>query len=97
MLVRFPHSYTTQTNLQLKVCCVHWLCACAQFMRWQEEVTLNTYEMQWTVRYFWHMSNRWDLDAGSSTGTGSGSEGGSLILSTRAISYGSQKRLFGRR
>lgn len=38
---------------------VHWLRARAQLMRWQEEVTLTTYEMQWTVRYFIHKSKFW--------------------------------------
>jgi hypothetical protein len=28
-------------------------------MRWQEEVTLTTYEMQWTVRYFTYQSKIW--------------------------------------
>jgi hypothetical protein len=28
-------------------------------MRWREEVTLTTYEMQWTVRYFTHKSIGW--------------------------------------
>jgi hypothetical protein len=28
-------------------------------MRWQEEVTLLTYEMQWTVRYFAYKSKNW--------------------------------------
>jgi hypothetical protein len=28
-------------------------------MRWQEEVTLITYEMQWTVRYFAYKSKIW--------------------------------------
>jgi hypothetical protein len=28
-------------------------------MRWLEEVTLTTYEMQWTVRYFIHKSKFW--------------------------------------
>jgi hypothetical protein len=28
-------------------------------MRWGEEVTLTTYEMEWTVRYFIHKSNFW--------------------------------------
>ena len=28
-------------------------------MRWQEEVTLTTYEMQWMVRYFKFMSRKW--------------------------------------
>jgi hypothetical protein len=38
---------------------IHWLRARAQRMRWQEEVTLTTYEMQWTVRYFTHKSKFW--------------------------------------
>ena len=38
---------------------VHWLRAQAQKMRWREEVTLLTYEMQWTVRYFIHKSKFW--------------------------------------
>jgi hypothetical protein len=28
-------------------------------MRWQEEVTLTTYEMQWTVRYFSSKAKMW--------------------------------------
>lgn len=28
-------------------------------MRWQEEITLITYEMQWTVRYFAYKSKNW--------------------------------------
>jgi hypothetical protein len=38
---------------------VHWLRARAQLMRWQEEVTLITYEMHWTVRFFAHKSQMW--------------------------------------
>jgi hypothetical protein len=38
---------------------VHWLRARAQFLRWQEEVTLINYEMQWTVRFFIHKSRSW--------------------------------------
>jgi hypothetical protein len=43
-------------------------------MRWQEEVTLTSYEMQWTVRYFLYMSRKWVLQSstGYSTGTGTG-------------------------
>lgn len=44
---------------------VHWLRARAQLMRWQEEVTLTTYEMQWTVRYFLHNCKSWDERARS--------------------------------
>ena len=65
-------------------------------MRWQEEVTLTGYEMQWTVRYFLHMSHKWVLkyDDGpggnSSTGstpggssyTGTGTPGGSSATGT---------------
>ena len=40
---------------------IHWLHARAQLMRWQEEVTLTTYEMQWTVRYFIYKSKKWSM------------------------------------
>jgi hypothetical protein len=32
-------------------------------MRWQEEVTLTGYEMQWTVRYFLYRCKKWELPA----------------------------------
>lgn len=38
---------------------VHWLRARAQRMRWQEEVTLTTYEMQWTVKFFAYNAEKW--------------------------------------
>jgi hypothetical protein len=38
---------------------VHWLRARAQRMRWQEEVTLTTYEMQWTVKFFTYNAEMW--------------------------------------
>lgn len=38
---------------------VHWLRARAQLMRWQEEETLSSYEMQWTVRFFSYQSKMW--------------------------------------
>jgi hypothetical protein len=44
---------------------VHWLRARAQSGRWNEEVILVTYEMQWTVRYFLHQAQRWDHLAAS--------------------------------
>ena len=47
---------------------VHWLRARAQFMRWQEEVKLTTYEMQWTVSFFVHYSHKWEREPGSSAG-----------------------------
>jgi hypothetical protein len=49
-------------------------------MRWREEVTLTGYEMQWTVRYFSHMREKWSIPPELSspasekqTGTGTGS------------------------
>ena len=47
---------------------VHWLRARAQLMRWQEEVTLTGYEMQWTVAFFVHNSKKWGKLSGSSAG-----------------------------
>lgn len=47
---------------------VHWLRSRAQRNRWREEFLLVTYEMQWTVRYFIHHSQRWQL-ASESTNT----------------------------
>ena len=48
---------------------VHWLRARALFMRWQEEVTLTRYEMQWTVAFFVYKSKKWDNYSGNSAGT----------------------------
>ncbi|KAM6491255.1 hypothetical protein JOM56_013494 [Amanita muscaria] len=39
---------------------VHWLRAQTQMTRWQEELLLVTYEMQWTVRYFLHQTTKWE-------------------------------------
>ena len=39
---------------------VHWIRARAQNNRWQEELTLTEYEMQWTVRYFQHQAGQWE-------------------------------------
>jgi hypothetical protein len=47
-------------------------------MRWQEEVTLIGYEMQWTVRYFLFMSRKWVIPP---TGGSAG-----------AIAYGRRKQ-----
>jgi hypothetical protein len=60
-------------------------------MRWQEEVTLTGYEMQWTVRYFLYMSQKWaytsDDGISNTTGTGTTEEN----LSIGAIAYWSRK------
>jgi hypothetical protein len=39
-------------------------------MRWQEQVTVTTYEMQWTVRYFLYLSQKWEISAGTGFPTG---------------------------
>ncbi|KAF8801050.1 hypothetical protein BYT27DRAFT_7216408 [Phlegmacium glaucopus] len=46
---------------------VHWLRARAQLMRWEEEVTLTRYKMQWTVRYFLFKSLAWAVPPGTGT------------------------------
>ncbi|KAF8802066.1 hypothetical protein BYT27DRAFT_7008681, partial [Phlegmacium glaucopus] len=53
---------------------VHWLRARAQRMRWEEQVTLTSYEMHWTVRYFLHKSRAWAIPSGTGilTGTSAG-------------------------
>jgi hypothetical protein len=64
-------------------------------MRWQEEVTLTGYEMQWTVRHFRYMSHKWiiapddvnSLTAESSSCTGTGIPN----LSIGAIAYFNRK------
>ncbi|KAF8876021.1 hypothetical protein CPB84DRAFT_1650166, partial [Gymnopilus junonius] len=38
---------------------IHWLHVHAQKNRWHEEILLITYEMQWTVHYFWHEFQKW--------------------------------------
>lgn len=54
-------------------------------MRWQEEVTLTSYEMQWTVRYFLYMSRKWVLQSstGYSTGTGTSTSTSTSSTSVR--------------
>jgi hypothetical protein len=46
---------------------VHWLHARVRRLRWQEEVVLVGYEMQWTVCYFLHNMQVWEnrRDAGA--------------------------------
>jgi hypothetical protein len=70
-------------------------------MRWQEEVTLNGYEMQWTVRYFRHMSTKWVIPSdvctpapaqGTSASTGTGTGMPLHSLSEGAIAYGNRKQ-----
>jgi hypothetical protein len=46
-----------------KVRRIHWLHACAQNNRWQEELVLMMYEMQWTVHHFLNQSLKWTLAA----------------------------------
>lgn len=75
----FPHPRELLSLLSVRR--IHWLRARAQLMRWKEQVTLISYEMQWTVRYFSYMSHKWDppIPAHMSTGTDLGS-GSSISL-----------------
>lgn len=54
-----PFNMQTRLNMLETVKRVHWLRARAQFHRWQEEIILVSHEMEWTVRYFLHHSDRW--------------------------------------
>ena len=54
-----------------EVQCVHWIRARAQKHRWEEELLLVKYEMQWTTRSFLHKAKKWqdrfeesDIDPG---------------------------------
>ena len=49
---------------------IHWLRARAQKERWEEEVILVRYEMQWTVRYFLHNRGLWEERRRNSIGPG---------------------------
>jgi len=39
---------------------VHWLRARAQKNRWDEELSLVKYEMEWTARYFLYHAREWE-------------------------------------
>jgi hypothetical protein len=52
-------SYMYNIHPVMTVQRVHWLRARAQSGRWNEEVLLVTYEMQWTIRYFLHQTQEW--------------------------------------
>ena len=52
---------------------VHWLRARSQKNRWEEEFLLVCHEMQWTTRYFVHLSSMWeDRFRGNSSLPGAG-------------------------
>lgn len=61
-------------------------------MRWQEQVTLTTYEMQWTVRYFKHNRDSWDIPSSAGTGTSGIDQVNSQSLSPGAVAYRARKR-----
>ena len=65
---------------------VHWLRARTQLMRWREQVTLTTYEMQWTVAYFRHISKKWVLMSGSQQNAGNAGAGLNLEFGGTIIS-----------
>ncbi|KAF8799828.1 hypothetical protein BYT27DRAFT_7119262, partial [Phlegmacium glaucopus] len=72
---------------------VHWLRARAQVMRWQEQVTLTSYEMQWTVRYFQYQSRSWVVsDPGTDTGINTRAVSGTQPQSAGAVAYSQQKQ-----
>jgi hypothetical protein len=69
-------------------------------MRWQEELTLTGYEMQWTVRYFRYMSEKWivppapGINSACPPGTSSGTFSGlsNQFLTAGALAYWNRKK-----
>lgn len=53
-----PSATLTPSVLSL-VYRVHWLRAYARAQRWQEEMTLTSNEMSWTLASFEHRARRW--------------------------------------
>ncbi|KAF8962368.1 hypothetical protein BDZ97DRAFT_1759410 [Flammula alnicola] len=49
----------TDTEHQNEFYRVNWLRARAQNNRWAEELNLTKHEMQWTVRWYVHMAEKW--------------------------------------
>lgn len=74
-LIIFGHIFDAKALVRR----VHWLRARAQLNRWQEQVTLTTYEMEWTVRYFLNMKEKWLMKANAGTVT---SPGPSSVIDT---------------
>jgi hypothetical protein len=53
-------------------------------MRWQEEVTLTSYEMQWTVRFFYHKNRNWaDMVGITASDTGHSLSAGAMAYALR--------------
>jgi hypothetical protein len=53
-------------------------------MRWEEEVTLLSYEMQWTIRFLRHKSQEWGrLVGGAEEGFRSAGSAGAIAYATR--------------
>ena len=61
--VIYPFFFNSNSVVQR----VHWLRARAQKNRWQEELTLVGYEMEWTTRYFLHKAGMWQEQLGDQT------------------------------
>ena len=54
-----PSGYTTLLLTCPEVQRVHWIRARAQKSRWEEELLLVKYEMEWTTRSFLHKAQEW--------------------------------------
>lgn len=51
---------------------LHWLRARARYHRWQEEVKICGFEMEWVVRWFMHMASTWATYCDSPNAVGVG-------------------------
>ena len=87
-VVQFSN-HIQQTLLTL-VCRVHWLHARAQLSnRWQEQLTLTSYKMEWMVRYFLYMKEKWVVKSGAGCSTSTAS--GSPVMSPSSLAYWKKK------
>jgi hypothetical protein len=84
---RFMISYVYNIQPAMTVQRVHWLRARAQSGRWNEEVILVSYEMQWTIRYFLHQAQEWERLKATSPNSGNLTPGPAAYAARKAAMW----------
>lgn len=57
--VSTPRTLTCSSLNYHKVYRLHWICARARAQQWNEELKITQFEMEWVVRWFMHMADKW--------------------------------------
>jgi hypothetical protein len=83
----FMMSYVYNIHPATTVQRVHWLRARAQSGRWNEEVILVSYEMQWTIRYFLHQAQEWERLKATSPNSGNLTPGPAAYAARKAAMW----------